>query len=85
MDLLYYKFTYLTVGYFVLTEIANNATATHKGPTSPFVNVKFTGYFLDGGTGRFEKAHGTFEYNGIYNKVINEGSATLTGKIMYHK
>ena len=63
----------------------DNAKAIHEGPTSPFVNVTFTGHFVDGGTGRFEKAQGTFEYKGIYNKVTNEGTATLTGKIMYHK
>jgi len=63
----------------------DDATAIHKGPTSPLVTVKFTGHFIGGGTGRFEKAEGTFEYNGIYNKVTNEGTGTLTGKIMYHK
>jgi len=50
----------------------------------PPVIITFTGYF-DGGTGRFENATGSFTWVGEYYPATNEGTATLTGEIMYKK
>lgn len=39
---------------------------------------------IDGGTGRFEDAQGSFNWNGTYDGVANIGRSTLSeGKIMY--
>lgn len=60
-----------------------NAEAYHE--TETLVFVTFTGYFKDGGTGRFKNAEGSFIWEVIFNPKLNSGTTTLTGEIMYHK
>ena len=48
-----------------------------------YVEVTFTGYFKDGGTGRFEHAAGYFTWEGVYNPITNEGFSIVNGEISY--
>ncbi len=77
------EITFTAANGDILLAEYNNATGFHK--TNNLVILKFTGYFKNGGSGRFANAQGSFEYYGEYNPMINKAIATLRGKIKYHK
>lgn len=49
------------------------------------VTTTFTGYFVDGGTGRFETASGYFNWEVVFYPLENVGYATMNGEIMYSR
>ena len=59
------------------------AVSYHAEPD--YVTVTFTGYFIDGGSGRFANAEGWFLWEVEYNPITNFGNVTATGEIKYSK
>ena len=65
----------------ILLASYEDGKAYHYSTT--YVEVTFTGYFKDGGTGRFEHAAGYFTWEGVYNPITNEGFSIVDGEISY--
>ena len=61
----------------------NDAIAVHLAPD--YVETTLTGYFKDGGTGRFANVEGWFQWDVEYYPVTNIGTIKVIGEIMYHK
>ncbi len=61
----------------------DDAESFHESAT--VVYIEFTGIFKDGGTGRFEHAEGSFEWEGIFYPEVNKGTATIKGRIKYKR
>lgn len=51
--------------------------------TPSSVEITFTGYFKDGGSGRFQYASGSFTWKETYDPVTNEGTSKVDGEISY--
>ncbi|MEE4256824.1 MAG: hypothetical protein V2I47_07290 [Bacteroidales bacterium] len=47
------------------------------------MEITFTGYFKDGGSGRFQYASGWFTWKETYNPITNEGTSIVNGVISY--
>lgn len=67
-------------GDILLAEYTNGE-GFHESDTK--VHVTFKADFVNGGTGRFENATGSFEWDGVFYPLENIGYVTITGKINY--
>ncbi len=84
----FHQWTGRGIGNFVFTAANgdelfasyNDAFSDHQTPT--YVELSFTGE-INGGTGRFSDAIGTFSWTGVFNPATNAGTVTVTGTIKY--